>query len=257
MLGEVVSHLIALAIEHTASGLRRTRYLRHRVVHPAADMRVVFSALLRIVEGDKYLLIRNLHRPESFSPIGGVYKYFNDAKTFLDRIEFRPHHVDDDMERDLRGFVPRRHIGRFVKWFHQHEGRESPTECVCRELREEMKEIRMKGRCPTRVEIRHVRSVYEGPERVPGQSYLQFRQFDIFEIADGDARTKQFLKRLIKSAQKNPDLLFASNSEIISGRAENNALIGHPAGYLIGKRRVRPDAPLFASPQLRSPTAGS
>lgn len=66
-------------------------------IAPQKEIRVAMAALIRITSGDNYVLIRNLHRPESFAPLGGVYKYFDEARHPLDTCEFRAQVVDADM----------------------------------------------------------------------------------------------------------------------------------------------------------------
>jgi hypothetical protein len=237
--------------------LPRLRYLGCTIIRPSADIRIVFSALLRISESDEYLLIRNLHRPETFAPIGGVYKYRQDAQPELDKFEFRPHDMGpgDDMANDIRGYLPRRNLVKLLHWYHCNANRESDKECLRRELKEELDEIGLSRnfKCPEDFHFRSVRTIIEGPESVPGQTYAQFRIFEIYEIAPVTSNIKRFLHQLRKSAIKNPDLLLVSAQEIITGRARTGEIVASTAAYLIGKKRIHQSSPIFVSqPKVKS-----
>src|SRR5713226_2417216 len=168
MAQEAVAAHVALTIGlHLLDRIRRIRFLKYKLVRPNADMRVAFSALLRICEGGRYLLIRNLHRPQTFGPFGGVYKYYGGAKKELDEILFRPQDLGpgSDMKDDLRGFLPRKNLVRVDRWFAASHERESPGECLRRELTEELKETKPSIRLPVpgALPLSLVRVVHEGP----------------------------------------------------------------------------------------------
>ena len=241
----LVSELLAA---ETAQGLhalaRRRRFLVCRLRYPNKPIRISFSGLLRIRRGGDYLLIRNLHRPESVGPLGGVFKYYESASETLDRLEFRPQVIGADMVNDLRGFLPRKHLGQIVRWFQRGHDRESPIECVCRELKEELGEIGASHiDCPPTLRLKLVRSVAEGPARVPGHDYTQFRIFDIFDIDRADEPGTRFVTEI--SGANHADLIWASDLEITTGRARGNQIIGHHAAYLFSRRSARPESPPF------------
>ena len=133
------------------------------------ETRVSISALIRIASGDKYVLVRNLHRPESFAPIGGVYKFFREAQIQLDSLDFRAQVTEDEMVADLRGFLPSGNLEGFKKWFEDGHGRESAPECLQRELREELAQVGMSIALEELAGIRfsHVRTVTEGRRPSP------------------------------------------------------------------------------------------
>jgi hypothetical protein len=250
MLGEA---LILHIVESTTFHLFRHGYLHLRfvncaLIHPSQDMRVAFSAILLIRDGGNYLLVRNLHRPESFGPFGGVFKYIDPSR--LDQLEFKPETTASgkDMKDDLRGYLPRKKLSALVAWFKTMKGRELADECIRRELAEEIAEVGLSSqlKCPDIFPIRLIRSVQESPARVPGQNYTQFRLFEIYEPDLSKKSIKHFCNRLLGHARRgHKDLLLVSAEEIVSGRAASGPLIGHHAGYLFGKKRVRPDTPMF------------
>jgi hypothetical protein len=91
------------------------------------NVRVSVAYLFRIKVDDRYLLVRGLRWPQ-FQPVGGVYKVFPSARSFLDEI----HALDDNLVPidpvsmdDLRVRVPGRYVPRFVAWFAQGRDRES------------------------------------------------------------------------------------------------------------------------------------
>lgn len=213
---------------------------------------MAFSALLRISDSDRYLLVRNLHRPESFGPFGGVYKYFEDAQPALDRFDFKPQVFGPgaDMKNDIRGFLPRKNLAKIVQWYAKKTDRESFKECLCRELREELVEVGLpRIRCPDGLLFRPVRTVREGPGSVPGEDYTQFRIFEVYDLFPMSTDTQKFVRQLFKAARRHKNVLLASAKEIIRGRASNGSVIGHHAGYLLGGKRVRPDNPAFVQQQ--------
>src|SRR5207253_636839 len=100
------------------------RLLACRLIYPSREMRISFAALLKIQTDDSYILIRNLHRVDALGPIGGVYKYLHSADPSLDRMSFRPQSIHKDMTKDLRGFLPRKQLFHFLKWFNTGKDRE-------------------------------------------------------------------------------------------------------------------------------------
>ena len=246
----IAEHGLVTVGIHILERIRRVRFLQCRLVQPNIDIRVSFSALLRISQGGRYLLVQNLHRPELYGPFGGVFKYYDAARKDLDAIEFKPQDFGpaNDMANDLRGFIPRKYLGKLCKWYFGATERETAAECVSRELGEELTEIGLPNRLrvPPTISLRRVRLVEEGPERVPGQKYTQFRVFEVYEPADAKAAANRFFSRLYEAAQDNEHLVTVSAEEIEAGRASGNQLIGHHTAYLIGSKRIRGEDPPFA-----------
>jgi len=246
---EVATHALITAAIHALEKLRRVRFWRLKIIRPNTEIRVSFSALFRILDGGHYVLVRNLHRPELFGPFGGVFKFYEGGRSRLDELLFRPQEVGytDDMRNDLRGFLPRKNLSKMLKWFDQHCDRESAAECLSRELREELKEIRLSNLHPPRhLEVKKVRRIEEGPEEVPARSYTQFRIFDVYDISFQDAEWLSFFKELKKISKSSSDLILADSSDIVLGRCNDGRVIGNHCCYLIGNKRTRPEAPHFA-----------
>lgn len=222
------------------------RFLLYKIIKSNSDIRISFSALLRIKDGNRYLLVRNLHRPELYAPFGGVYKYYPAAQDFLDSLSFRTQsHSDDDMNYDLRGFLPKKNILSFYTWYKKGLNRESPNECLRRELSEEISEslIENVGVVPDSLQVKLIRIVTEGPEQVAGAAFMQFRHFEIYDLDQTSPEIIDFTKKIINAAKNNPNLLFADANEIRLGRTSNKFVIGHNAVYLFSSERLRPDFP--------------
>jgi hypothetical protein len=256
MLGEAIAlHISETALFHLLRrGYWRTRFWTCLVVRPEEDIRVSFSALVRLHQGDSYVLVRNLHRPETFAPFGGVYKHR--GTSYLDRIDFRPQTFgsDDDMENDLRGFLPRKNLPRLVSWFKESKGRESADDCLTRELSEEIGETHLPRRikCPELIHFQLIRSIQEGPEEIPGESYKQYRLFEVYDAEISKPGVKTLMGQLLKRAtQGTPDLIAATSSEIRSGRTAHGHLIAPHASYLLGNRRIRKESPPMYSAATR------
>ncbi len=250
-LAEAGTHVLVAALHFAAERVRRARFLTTRIWHPRVEMRVSFSALLCACEGGRYLLVRNRYRPELFGPFGGVYKYRRQAKRYLDEVLWRSQDYDPghDMRNDLRGFLPRRNLTKLVKWFERGDDREKESECLRRELLEEITEVGLRKELsiPTALRVRLVRKVTEGPEKVPGYHYTQFRIYEIWEPDEDDSKVRDLLASLFRTAAHHKDLLVANSDEIVKGRARDGRHIGNHCTYLIGGKRLRPEAPPFPS----------
>lgn len=244
----IAEHALITAGIHLLERLKRLRFWSCRIIRPNEEIRISFAAILALPEGGRFVLVRNLHRPEAFAPFGGVYKYHDEAKQKLERMLFRPEDFGPgkDMKNDLRGYLPRRHLPKLVKWFDGRGERESPSECLRRELKEELSEIGgVKLKIPSMLTLRMIRRVSEGPAAVPGRSIMQYRILDVYELVVTGRNTEEFLRQLVRATESHQHLLLVNTSEIISGRAVNSSLISNHAAYLVGGKRLRPDAPPF------------
>src|SRR5579859_1859732 len=212
-----ISHAAITSATYLIERLRRVRYLRHKIIGRNADVRVSASALLRIPDGGRYVLVRNANRPELFGPFGGVYKFSESCRPILDEFLFRPQDVGPSrvMRDDLRGFIPGKKLPNFVNWFFKLTQRESATECMCRELAEEIKETKLDSALtvPKSLDLRKIRTVEEAPHRVPVETYKQFRIFEVYEAVIHNQESLTFFDKLVKLSQSHPDLLLADSHE--------------------------------------------
>ena len=202
-------------------------------------MRVSFSAILRISQGDQFLLAAMKAHRWAFGPFGGVYHFYEGASELLHECEFTPK-SNASNPRDLRGFLPRRHFARLLRWFFSERDRESAEKCLQRELREELHEVGEDSfvRSVDTLHFRFVRSVIEPPRKVSGQDHLQFRCFHVYEVDTSFENSAAFATALLDRARNHPKMRVATTSEIVTGRLGND-LIGHHAEYLFNRKASR------------------
>ncbi len=214
--------------------------LKCRVLLRNRRLRVAMSNLLCIQRDGRYLLVRNSHRPYEFGPFGGVVKYFESARAFLDDIGFEPHVITshrDDMVRDLRGFFKAKHLPRFISWFAAQRDREHC--CVMRELVEELREAVSKDTVgsgpsiPSTLVPRLVRQIHEPLRQPRGTNYLQYRLFQVFELDGHKPDLDALTTELFGIASSCDNLLVATPSDLRRCRAEPKHLIGGHSIYLV------------------------
>lgn len=237
ILGLAVNLLSAVIIIATSIVLP-TRLIWYGLMHPNSQLRVSFAALIRLEVRGKFILIELERRPSTLGPIGGVYKYFDSARSFLDSIEFKRDYSGlenaADMERDIRGFLPMSNAQRLIRWFESSVDRES--DAISRELKEELVD---RGILPSSTSLlsmqkRLVRSVYEGPYRVKGKPYYQFRRFDVFEPTMLSETQEVELNALIDFPPS--PLKIVSLSEIESNLTKDGCSIGDHCDFLISSQ---------------------
>jgi 8-oxo-dGTP pyrophosphatase MutT (NUDIX family) len=257
---DVLDHATLSAGVHLAHRIWRSRFGRYKIWKPETEVRVAFSVLLKINDGGRFLLVENLHRPGTFAPFGGVLKHRVGGSRVLDELQFRPHDVGpaDDMTNDLRGFLPRKNLAALLSWYESGEDRETDSECLLRELSEELGEVGLAAsiRIPKDLHFHIVRSIDDGPQRVPGVPLMQFRVFRVCEFVS-TSQTTAFIRRLFEEvATTNSRLMIAGSDELLIGRSNDGRGIGSTACYLIRRKRVRPDDAPIASwfPSVRDAT---
>jgi len=248
----IVSSLIATLLLAAASLVWRNRHnlsLLGTGLSSRSIVRVSCAALLRVKEDDRYVLIELSSRPTFFGPPGGVFKYRPDATDDLDAVGFREERYrrrHDEMVRDVRGFVPARSLVRFVRWFVSGAGRESAAECLRRELSEELQGHldRRTSVDVTQARFRHLRTVTEGPARVPGQSLRLLRRLEVFDLGVDDEASARVRHHLVTLGRDPAAVAFlcATSSEIMAGWCGRSPIAPH-AGYLLGGKRLQVDLP--------------
>jgi hypothetical protein len=212
-------------------------------------VRVSFSALLLVGEADRCVLFRTESRPEALGPPGGVFKYSDSARARLDRLGFVDEVWDgreESMRRDLRGFLPATSVLGFRRWFQSGVDRESAEDCLHRELCEELVEVGLMELVSTvaLLDFRMIRIVPERPRKVPGQEHLQFRRFEIYEIASGQEVAADFVRRLFDVADDpiNKNVECVRLCDLTEGRCRTGLIAPHTA-YLRGSRKLASDIP--------------
>lgn len=223
--------------QYLKPALRCTLFCRNR------RLRVSMAAILSIRRNNRYVLIRSRHRPETFGPIGGVYEYYPSALDQLDQCGFRPQVRDQDMENDLRGFVKGKDLPSFMRWFLSGKNRE--VEPLTRELIEELEEVGLTKEAKSIGVFKYefLKTIYEGPDDVPGTDYLQFRYLGVYRFCPSDPKGVKLTDTLFREAEHNPDLIAVTAAEIAARRAASDQVIGTHTGYLIGDKLTGPEGP--------------
>jgi 8-oxo-dGTP pyrophosphatase MutT (NUDIX family) len=252
MVVGVLSSIVSAILLGGASLLWRHRAglgLLRTTLYPRGLVRVSFAALLRVKDDDRYVLVASSTRPGFYSPPGGVFKHHGSALPALDALGFREQRFETRrpyMRADVRGFVPARSAVSFVRWFVRGEDRETATDCLRRELVEELggtggpslvQDIRG-------LTFRRVRVVMEGPRRVPRQSYRQLRRMEVYDLVVTDEASARFRRQLLALGD-DPEVATvtcADGQQIMSGWCGTRPVAPHSA-YLIGPKRSLADLP--------------
>lgn len=114
-------------------------------VFRSSSVRFSASTLLSVQADGGFVLVLTPERtgPPNYGPIGGVIKYKASmgAGKFLKwhiRDDKQIHTENDDMDRDLRVFMPPRSFLPFVRWYRSQTSRETAHETLKREIAEEL-----------------------------------------------------------------------------------------------------------------------
>lgn len=94
-------------------------WFKSQICYNNTDIYLSFSYIYRIIVDGKYLLIRGNRIKNQYQPIGGVYKYYDEAKPFLGKICANPETsvVGNDEADDLRLRIKAKHLLKFYDWF--------------------------------------------------------------------------------------------------------------------------------------------
>jgi hypothetical protein len=206
-------------------------------------IRISCAALLRIEdEAGQYLLGLARLRRGTLGPFGGAFKYSDKGKAQLDKLGFEQQVMNEidgpGIERDLRGHLRGASVAGFLRWFHSKTGRENDTECLRRELCEELAEVGLPALVPLAdsLEFTLVREVIEPPVRDVSADYWQMRIFHVCDLDPGSPGALSLRQQLLSEAKKAiSDLKLASADDIRRGRLRDgsgSSLIGHQAAYL-------------------------
>lgn len=211
-------------------------WFQSKITHRNKDIYLSLSYLYRIEIDGKYLLVRGHRMKDRFQPIGGVYKFYPEAKRFLESIYYQPDTMvgNTDETDDLRIRIKGKYLLDFMDWFFKMEDREYGPD------REFYEEIIEPGFVPEE-QFRHLRyrkvKVHNKgitkalvPNRIDEVIYA-----DIFEVS-----LTYEQKRLVKRAldEHSNDLCLASPEEIKSrrygGAVEMN--LGNNVPWLLGEK---------------------
>ena len=71
-------------------GQKFNTWFQSMITHRNKEIYLSFSYIYRIEIDGKYLLVRGRRMKDRYQPIGGVYKFYEEAKPFLNSIKFQP-----------------------------------------------------------------------------------------------------------------------------------------------------------------------
>lgn len=243
----VVSVAVALLgwIGRTLLHNRRHLALLRLLFTPRRRIRVSVAVLLRVQDEDHYVLFGSPTRPGSFGPPGGVVKYRESERRGVEKLRFDPEPRTDAVSKhDLRGFLPAAMVPGFARWLHRGTGREPSTDCLRRELVEELGEVghpELTHLSPA-VGFSPVRKVIDGPWNVPGEQYRQIRFIEVYDLLRDRPEADELRTALLALSRDPGDsqVIGATRQEILRGRSGLHQILPQSA-FLLGDRRVRED----------------
>lgn len=231
VLGIMVSSIYEFVDTHD-QGLKT--WIDTQIRYREMNIRLSFSYLFRIEVDGKYLLVRGHRMNGQFQPIGGVYKVYDEGRSFLDQIRA----VADismgnaDETDDLRIQIKGKEYFKFWDWFESMKDREYDPR---REFEEELidtgilqvEEFRkLKYR---KVWTHNVGVTYSQPLGIHEVVYA-----DIFEIKLTDCQ-----KQIIRDAtrQNSTQICLATIDEIRCRRYNNSVEmnLGNNTPWILGE----------------------
>jgi 8-oxo-dGTP pyrophosphatase MutT (NUDIX family) len=208
------------------------------------------ASILRIAKDDTVILFRMTLRREAFGPPGGVIKYYSDACTSLDRLQFVPERPGNEphsfLASDLRGRLPARNLLRFRRWFFRAADRETGEQALRREIAEELGIAGVQDVIDIgALSFRHVRRVEDGPKRVVGESFIQYRLFEVYELRRDSPPNQQLCELLFERAQASDQIIACSYEDLARGRTVAGEIVASHSEAFATDRIRRPDQPLY------------
>ncbi|MGW5566708.1 SMODS-associated NUDIX domain-containing protein [Streptomyces tendae] len=248
MVEKIVGGLILALLTYVGRTLwQNRRHLKLLLVllAPRRRTRVSVAVLLRVHEEGRLILFATPARPGAFGPPGGVVKYRETARSDLERLGFEPEQRDRAVMRlDLRGFLSGSGVLAFARWLHRGDGREPATECLRRELIEELGEVGHEelADLAQAVAFQHVRRVIDGPMKVAGETYRQLRFLEVYDLLTDRPEAEELRSALVALANEQTEagVIGATRREIALGRAGAHVVLPQSA-FLVGDRRYRED----------------
>lgn len=210
-------------------------------------VRISVAVLLRVQYDDTYVLVHSPLRPNVFGPLGGAVKFLPAARIRLDALHFQEERrANDRMRHDLRGFLPSRSLPAFARWLAKQDDRESATECLRRELIEELAEVGHPelSACVSEVHFSRVRAVMDGPHNVPARSCHQVRFLEVWDLDLGSPGAVSLRDGLLRIGHDSADtgVICADAQDIAHGR-KGEYYLAPQSAFLMGAQRLHADLP--------------
>ena len=197
------------------------------------DIRLSFSYLYRIQVNGKYLLIKGNRLKSQIQPIGGVYKYYKEARPFLEGIKFRPDIKMNNFDEtnDLRINIKGKYLLRFMNWFLSMKDREYDP---YREFKEELIDTGLLPENDFKQLI--YRKIFVHNKGLTFSNYNNCIEFIYADIFDLDLTDKQ-IAAIIKSVKEHPESLYLATADELKSECYNGIEknIGNNAKWLLGE----------------------
>ena len=231
VLSAAISSLYEIIDDH---GWGLKFWLKSKVQFRNTVLRLSFSYLYRIEVDGKYLLVRGNRMKNRYQPIGGVYKYYHEAKAFLDSINALPDTQvgNQDETDDLRLQIKGKYLIPFMDWFVSMENRELDP------LREFYEEL-IATHVLDEETFRHLKYRKIGTHN-DGITYSEFHRMqemiyaDIFTVSLNEPQ-KECIKKAVKN---NPGIVVLASQDEIRQRRYNNSVeanLGNNAPWILGE----------------------
>lgn len=202
----------------------KTLYLKY--IKSQDHIRFSISYLFRIKIDGKYLLIEG-GRINQLQPIGGVYKYYDSFKNFIQEWGIKDDSgfpIDETSKHDLRVRVPITYTLKMLQWFQTKKNREF---CVFRELHEELLSNEFfKNKNLNNLSIEYIKTDIQPIKYSEHFKINEILIADIFEInltQEQETIFKEFI-------QSNPSFQMVTEDEI-----ERGTITLNNKSYPIGK----------------------
>jgi hypothetical protein len=215
-------------------------------VRRGATIRFSSSSILRVQDGDRFLLIVTPTRGTSvpyWGPLGGVMKFRSSSNASLREIGVQTDWLpgdDEDMRFDLRVRMRGSQFSKFMRWFWKGEGRETPTECLCRELKEELGELGEQALVDLIDGIELEVSTLRHTPLFRQDELIHYRTFYVCDLVGESA--SEFHRRFLELTRAG--IALVSMSEIKRGAHEGVVVGGH-AAFLLANGRYEHRAPSY------------
>lgn len=205
-----------------------------QILYSKENIYVSFSYLYRIEVDGKFLLVRGNRLPNQYQPAGGVYKYYDEAKSFLTELKYTPNtemgngNETDDLRLSMKG----KYFLKFMEWFLAMKDREyDPTREFAEELIEtdilpenEFRKIKYR-----KVWEHNVGFTWSQPLRKHEVIYA-----DIFELKLTE-RQKEIIRN---AAQNHPDKICLATPDEMKCRRYNGSVemnLSNNTPWLLGE----------------------
>lgn len=229
ILGSLVSIIFQAVDTHEQGFSMWFQQLKYR----KKEVRISFSYLFRIQIDGKYLLVKGNRLKKQYQPVGGVYKYYPEAKPALESFGYRSDvKMGNSSETDdLRIFIRGKKLLSFMEWFLSMRDREYDP------YREFKEELLVPGLLPVeKFSALEYRKVGVHNKGVLYSKYLNCDELvyaDIFELK----LSEEQMELIRSSVKSNPDMLCLASAEELKSECydgiEKN--IGNNAIWLLGE----------------------